>query len=268
MPELPEVETVRAVLATKLQNKTIKNVEVYWDKIIQYPSLNEFKHNIQNQKFIDFKRHGKYLIFELEDYFLVSHLRMEGKYYVRFPQEKEKHTHVIFTLDSGEEFVYNDVRKFGTMHLYKKDEKITSMQKVGKDALLIELDELWDKTRNKTINAKTMLLDQHILAGVGNIYSDEILFASKIHPEQKIATLSKQQFSDILINTKKILKGAIKAGGTTIRSYTSSLGIDGRFQLKLKVHTKKQCPICNSDIIKIKVSGRGTYLCPNCQKIK
>ena len=115
---------------------------------------------------------------------------------------------------------------------------------------------------------KQALLDQSVIAGVGNIYADEICFAMHMHPETRVSRLRKKDFEELIFQTRRILNGAIRAGGTTIRSYTSSLGVDGRFQLKLKVHAKKgePCPVCHNEIKKITVATRGTYYCPTCQK--
>ncbi len=265
MPELPEVETVKRVLESKIKQRVIKKVEIYWDNIIKYPSINEFKDKMINQRIIGFSRLGKHLIFVLSDFILVSHLRMEGKYFIKQDYEKTKHDHVIFHLDEGY-LVYNDTRKFGTMHLYHKTEQYQCLEKCAKDALEITLDEFKEKAKKKKYTLKQLLLDQSIIAGIGNIYADEIIFTCKLHPEQLVSTLKNKDYEKILTATKEILSKAIEAGGTTIRSYTSSLKVDGRFQLQLKVHTQKQCPICGSEIQKIKVSQRGTYLCPKCQK--
>lgn len=210
-------------------------------------------------------------MFELDDYYLISHLRMEGKYFIKDLNEiLNKHDHVIFTLDNKEELRYNDTRKFGKMYLVKKDElEKTPISKLGL--------EPWDKNLtidylkgklNKKKSIKTLLLDQSIIVGIGNIYVDEILFLSKINPEKSGCILSDKNLQDIIDNTKKVLEKAIKSGGTTIHTYTSVDGITGRFQQKLLVHTKKDepCPVCGTSILKIVVNGRGTYYCPKCQK--
>ena len=115
---------------------------------------------------------------------------------------------------------------------------------------------------------KACLLDQSVVAGIGNIYADEICFAAGLHPLTKAYRLRRKDAEELLVQARRILNGAIRAGGTTIRSYTSSLGVDGRFQLQLKVHAKKgePCPVCGSEIIKVQAGGRGTYYCAKCQK--
>lgn len=269
MPELPEVETVRKVLKKEILNKKIISAEIYWSNIIVNPSVKEFKNNIKNQKIIDVKRYGKWLIFELTDYYLLSHLRMEGKYHIKPSAEpKTKHEHIIFKLDDGTDLRYNDTRKFGKMYLITKD-------KLYKEKPLLNLGlEPWDTNltieylkkhfKNKPI--KTELLNQNIIVGIGNIYADEILFLSKINPKTNASTLKNKEYQMIIDNTRKVLSEAIENGGTTIKSYTSSEGVHGRFQTHLLVHTKDECPVCKRKIIKEVVGGRGTYYCSKCQK--
>jgi formamidopyrimidine-DNA glycosylase len=274
MPELPEVETVKETLKRHLIGLKIVKVITPYPNIIKM-RLEEFKNKVTNQKITGINRYGKYLFFELEDYTLVSHLRMEGKYFIRKSLgEVTKHEHVIFELDSGDCLSYHDVRKFGTMELVLKGEEkqLESIKKLGYEAnqSKIDYDKLYELIHKSTRPIKAVLLDQTILTGLGNIYVDETLFLSKIHPAELASNLSKEEVVTILKNAKIVLDKAIKLGGTTIRTYQSSLGVDGRFQNELKVHTLagKLCQVCNDVIIKTKVGGRGTYFCPTCQKRK
>jgi len=273
MPELPEVETVKNTLKPKLINKKITDIKIYHNNIIEYPDVDTFSKKIINQTIKDMDRYGKWLIFVLEDYYLLSHLRMEGKYFFKTKEDEvSKHEHVVMTLDNDIELRYHDVRKFGKMLLIEKE-------KINKIGPLIELGyEPWDeklnidylkgKYKKKKLPIKTVLLDQSIITGIGNIYADEILFLSKINPEKVASTLNNKELENIIKYTKTVLEDAIKQGGSTIRSYTSVDGVHGLFQQKLNVHTKagQNCPTCNTTIIKIKVGGRGTYYCPTCQK--
>ena len=270
MPELPEVETVKNKLKEKLLNKRILNVKVLYDNIIEYPSVNEFKKEIKNQKINDITRRGKWLIFSLDDYYLLSHLRMEGKYVFRSSDDLiDKHEHVIFVLDN-EELRYKDTRKFGRMHLIKKDEllKRKPICDLGLDPWDNNLNKTYlkEKYKNKKLPIKTVILDQSIIVGIGNIYADEVLFLSKINPLKKACDLEDKELDSIISNTKTVLEKAIKLGGTTIRSYESSEGVHGNFQDELLVHNKEICPYCNNKLNKIRVGGRGTYYCSNCQK--
>lgn len=215
-------------------------------------------------------------MFELNDYYLLSHLRMEGKYFIKNEEDElSKHEHVVFTFEnkiknSHEQLRYHDTRKFGKMYLLPKEEvyKTKPLKDLGLEPWdkALTVDYLKQKFKNKPI--KTELLDQSIIVGIGNIYADEILFLSKINPLENAKTLSDEKIYKIIENTKKVLDEAIKEGGTTIKSYTSSEGVHGRFQNKLLVHTKDICPNCQTKIEKITVGGRGTYFCPNCQKEK
>ncbi len=271
MPELPEVETVKNGLIKKVKNKKITKCQVLYEGIIAYPSKEEFIKNIENQTINDIQRRGKFLMFVLDNYYLISHLRMEGKYFIKKPTEAlNKHDHVIFTLNNCEELRYNDTRKFGKMHLVKKDElELTPISKLGLEPWDKSLTEKYLKEKlNKNKAIKTLLLDQSIITGIGNIYADEILFLSKIHPETKGQNLNKKNREDIIKYTKEVLEKSIALGGTTIHTYTAVDGITGRFQQELLVHGKlnKPCPNCQEKIIKIVVNTRGTYYCPNCQK--
>ncbi len=177
MPELPEVETVRKGLIKKVKGKTIKKCLVRWNGIIAYPDVNSFTKNITNQRINDIDRRGKFLRFILDDYYLISHLRMEGKYFIKnHTEDLNKHDHVIFTLDDGLELRYNDTRKFGKMHLVKKDELDKSpIAKLGKEPWDKDLTPKYLKDKlNKHKAIKTLLLDQSIITGIGNIYADEI----------------------------------------------------------------------------------------------
>ena len=271
MPELPEVETVKNGLIKKVKGRKITNCKVLWNGIIAYPSKELFINEIANQTINDITRRGKFLMFILDDYYLLSHLRMEGKYFIKEPNEElSKHDHVIFTLDNNKELRYNDTRKFGKMHLVKKDELDKSpIAKLGKEPWDKDLTPKYLKDKlNKHKAIKTLLLDQSIITGIGNIYADEILFLSKINPERDGCNLTNKNLHDIITNTRDVLSKAIEMGGTTIHTYTSVDGITGLFQQELLVHGKKDmpCPNCNTLIEKIVVGGRGTYYCPKCQK--
>ena len=141
---------------------------------------------------------------------------------------------------------------------------------LGKDAIDESVDplDLYKKWHMKKIHLKKMLLDQSFLAGIGNIYADEICFSCGLDPVSRVYDLSKKDFENIVFHTQRILKGAIASGGTTIRSYTSSLGVNGLFQLKLKVHAQKTCQVCHGPVEKFICDGRGTYRCVRCQKKK
>ena len=273
MPELPEVETVKEALKNKVLNKQIRDVKIYYPKIVEYPSNDEFIKKLINQTIIDIKRRGKWLMFELNDYYLLSHLRMEGKYnYKKLSDEIGKHEHIEFDFTDDMSLRYQDTRKFGRMYLYEKKEALNKppLNELGLEPWDKELttDYLKKQYSSKKKEIKSILLDQSIIVGIGNIYADEILFLSKINPYKKACDLTEKDLKNIIENTRKVLEMAIKDGGTTIKSYTSEEGVHGRFQQNLNVHQRKDeaCKTCGSIIEKVVIGGRGTYFCPKCQK--
>jgi formamidopyrimidine-DNA glycosylase len=273
MPELPEVETVRRTLLNLIIGKEIRDVDVFYQKMIRNISIEEFKDSLVGKTFDDIERYGKYLVFILGDVALISHLRMEGKYFIKNTDQLiDKHEHVIIYFTDGSTLRYQDTRKFGTMDVYPYsnihiDSPIT---KLGYEPFneRLNVKYLKEKLKKKTIAIKSALLDQTIITGLGNIYVDEVLFRCRLHPEKSAGSLKKKDYENIIENSKKVLEKAINLGGTTIRSYTSSLGVTGRFQNDLLVHMKENepCTVCDTPITKIKVNGRGTYYCMKCQK--
>lgn len=271
MPELPEVETVKNTLKKLVLNKTIVEINVRYNNIIAYPDVEEFKKQILNQTIEDILRRGKWLLFELNDYYLLSHLRMEGKYIIRNQNDVyDKHEHVEFIFSDKTCLRYKDVRKFGKMYLLKKEELYSRkpLNELGLEPWDNSLNYkyLKEKYKNKKLPIKTVLLDQTIIAGIGNIYANEILFLTKINPYKEANKLSDKEIDSIIKHTKEVLEKAIKMGGTTVKSYESSEGVHGLFQQRLLVHNKEKCSLCNSNIDKVKIGGRGTYYCPKCQK--
>lgn len=273
MPELPEVETVKENLKKRLINTKINDVKVLYNNIIAYPDTNTFEKTLKNEKVKDITRRGKFIIFDLEDYYLLSHLRMEGKYFIKNKNDQiNKHEHVIFNLDNNQELRYMDTRKFGKMFLIQKEniDTIGPLKELGLEPFDKKLtpNYLKEKIKNKIIPIKTALLDQSIIAGIGNIYADEILFLAHVNPLKKSNTLKEKELNNIIKSTKEVLNKAIAKGGTTIHTYTSVDGIKGTYQDSLFVHNKEKelCKVCQTQIKKIKVGGRGTYYCPHCQK--
>lgn len=273
MPEIAEVETVRNTLKKRILNKPIKSVNVRYTKMIE-SNLEEFKKVLVGRSFLDIKRRGKWLIFDLGDYYLLSHLRMEGKYFIKNHEEElNKHEHVIITFTDNTDLRYHDTRKFGRMNLIKKEELATA-EEIAKQGLEpgdknLTSKYLVDKFKKKRLPIKTVLLDQTIISGLGNIYANEVLFAAGIDPLKKACDVSLEEASRIVTESNRIIKAAIKMGGTTIKSYTSSLGVTGRFQQYLCVHKREGMPClkCGTTILNMKVNGRSTYFCPKCQEV-
>lgn len=274
MPELPEVETIRKTLKQLIIGKTIEEMDVYWSRIVKHPDdIEHFKHMLVGQSFSNIERKGKFLIFQLDDYTLVSHLRMEGKYSLHDKKDPvDKHTHIIFKFTDDQELRYTDVRKFGTMHVFPKGEHLQAkpLNLLAPDPFepAFTFDYFQNKLRKTSRVIKTVLLDQTVIAGLGNIYVDETLFKAKVHPLCKANELSDGDIRRIMRCAEETLLEAIEQGGTTIRSYVASDGEMGMFQQKLYVYGQEDepCQVCSKPIIKIKVSNRGTHLCPSCQK--
>lgn len=276
MPELPEVETVRKTLEPLLINHKITNIRIFLNKIVKNPDILTFKSKIVGQTIHKVERKAKLIIFVLDDDVLLSHLRMEGKYYYQKKDEKINWKHVLLVLDLDNDYQlrYHDTRRFGTFHLQNKKtyQSLKPYTNIGPEPWneLVTVNYLKEKWNNKKQKVKTALLDQTIISGLGNIYADEVLFAAKVHPETPVNKLSSEDLNAIISNAIKILKLSIELGGSTIATYTSSLGIKGTFQNHLQVHTRvnQPCFICQNIIKKIKVNNRGTYFCSYCQTKK
>ncbi|MDE5714706.1 MAG: DNA-formamidopyrimidine glycosylase [Anaeroplasmataceae bacterium] len=270
MPELPEVEVVRQVLHQNIVGKRIQKIECFYPPIIEN-ELSEFITHLENQRITDIKRYAKYLIFIFDTGAMISHLRMEGKYfYVKEEQDIMPHVHVVFHLDNQYKLFYQDTRKFGRM-LYKPISEVYTtlpILKIGVEAnsSLYNLRELHQKIQKKKISIKEILLDQTIISGLGNIYVDEVLYACGISPLRKGNELQEEDVFNIMQKSTEILNKAIALKGTTIRTYTSSLGVEGGFQNFLQVHTKINCPKCDGLLSKIKIGGRTSYYCSKCQR--
>lgn len=271
MPELAEVETVRRTLEKEIVGLKIKDIDIRYENMIDC-DINDFISNIKGQNIISLNRRGKVLIFNLSNNKnILSHLRMEGKYFYEPNLNLDnKHVHVVFMLSNGYYLMYQDVRKFGRMWLKNNDELYTTKPiiEIGFDPVLdksYDVEKIYKEIHQRKIEIKATLLDQSIIAGLGNIYVDEVLFYSKINPHRPSNTISIEEVEKIIKETIRILNLAIKYKGTTIKTFTSSHGVEGEYQKFLAVHTKTICPCCNSKLICDKIKGRTTYYCSMCQ---
>lgn len=264
MPELPEVESIRRNLIAVVKDLTIEDVNVYYRPIVSNDIT--FETRLKGKTIKDIKRKGKYLFFMLDDLVMVSHLRMEGKYMM--DKERDlKHTHVEFIF-KDHILQYHDTRKFGRFELLDRNTfDINTYNHLGKEPFDLTGDEFYQKIHKRRDSIKEILLNQSIIAGIGNIYANEILYRSKLHPA-KPGFMIKPEEADLLIKQSKwVLDKAIRMGGTTIDTF-ESLGHKGQFQQELMVHGKEgeTCPLCDSTIKKVQHGGRGTYYCEGCQK--
>jgi len=274
MPELPEVETVRRGLNRLVKGATIAGIDVYWPKIINNDT-ESFKQRLTNQTIETVDRRGKYLLFRFGNgWTMVSHLRMEGKYnVVPSGTEVTKHTHVVFHLTDDRDLWYNDTRKFGRMTLVPTGEEVTvaGLKTIGPEPVANQLtvaymQEIFGKSKKMI---KPLLLDQSKIAGIGNIYADEVLWMSKIHPMRPANLLTEDEIVTLRQNIIDEMAMAIKGHGTTVHSFSTAFGEAGQFQNHLHVYGREgePCERCGSIIEKIKVAQRGTHFCPLEQQL-
>lgn len=272
MPELPEVENVKRSLEALVTGKTIRDVDVRLGRIVRKPDdAMLFSSLLEGCVINGVSRRGKYLLFDVPPYTLVSHLRMEGQY--RLCESNEPlvpHTHVIFHFDDGTELRYRDVRQFGTMDLVRDESEFPSgLAELGPEPFdeALTPDGFYARLHKRTAPIKAVLLDQTVIAGLGNIYVDEALHMSGIHPERAASTLNKKQISLLLDKIREILLRAIEAGGSSIKTYVNGYGRHGGFQMELAVYGREgeTCRTCGTVIEKSRVAGRGTHVCPKCQ---
>lgn len=274
MPELPEVETIRRTLNQLVKGKTIQKVTILLPRIIIKPDdCVQFAAACEGQTIHHIERRGKFLRFILDDLVLVSHLRMEGRYGVYDSSDPvEKHTHVLFHMKDGTDLRYKDVRQFGTMHLFSHGEDLRSLplKKLGDEPLESGFTFIgfYEKMKKRKVRIKPLLLNQELVAGLGNIYVDEALHGSGIHPERIAQSLTKEEVQRLYQAIIDTLQRAVEAGGSSIKSYVNGQGEMGMFQQQLRVYgrTGLPCHVCGQLIVKTVVSGRGTHYCPTCQQ--
>lgn len=272
MPELPEVETIKNVLQPHIVGRTITAVTVNNGNVIARPYAEEFAARLQGQTFTNFTRQGKFLTFHFASGDnVVLHLRMTGCLTVEpIDTACEKHTHIIFTLNDGNELRYEDSRRFGKFWYIENGtpDTFSGKNKLGVEPFDITLDCLKEKFGNSKKPLKELLLDQSIIAGIGNIYSDEICFAAKILPEKSGDALSETELLRLCEVIPERLTYFIGKNETTFEEYARSKGKDYRNTPYLQVYgnAKKPCPICGETLIGKTIGGRSSVFCVNCQK--
>ena len=274
MPELPEVETVCRALSKVIKNSRIKKIEFY-RKDLRWQVKNNLEVTLKNNIFIDPYRRGKYILIPTNtDKIFLIHLGMSGQIRIKKKDIVQKHDHMRMIVENNNKhFVvtYNDSRRFGYIDLFKKKElrEHFLLSKIGVEPLGRELttEYLQNNFKKRVINIKNALIDQKIIAGIGNIYASEILYKAKINPLRKVNSLSQNDLNSIITYTKIILKKSIDVGGTTIRDHMQPDGSLGYFKQKLQVYGKvnEKCKTCNSFIVKEVISNRSTFICKYCQ---
>jgi len=268
MPELPEVETIKNELSPHVLNRIIESVDIFWDKMVRHPSVGEFRRRVIGKKITSLSRRGKYLFFHLEgDGVLVMHMKMTGSLLVN-PAEN-KFSRAIFHLDDGTAVHFRDPRKFGVMWLADDESAVQAMlgpEPLDADFTVARLARLLD---NRTAPVKAVLLDQSIIAGIGNMYADEALFAARLHPLKPSGQLSDDEIKRLHRAIRHVLRKALVRGGASVRNYIRPEGQPGSAHDEFVVAhgVGKNCPGCGGAIERIVVRGRGTYICPRCQRL-
>lgn len=270
MPELPEVETIVRGLREPLVGRQFTSVRVGWENLVARPAVEEFKQGLVGQRILGVKRRGKYLIFALSGGgSLIVHLRMTGRLSIKnSDDELDKHDHLTFELDDGRELRFNNVRKLGRVYLVDDEDEVVGKlgpEPLDDDFAPADFAALLSRRRGKI---KSLLLNQRFMAGIGNIYADEALFAARIHPERKADTLTAGEIERLYGTIRQVLAQGIQNRGTTLSDYLDAEGREGRNQEYLRVfrRTGQPCPRCGTPIERTVVGGRGTYFCPRCQK--
>ncbi|WP_066687656.1 bifunctional DNA-formamidopyrimidine glycosylase/DNA-(apurinic or apyrimidinic site) lyase [Christensenella intestinihominis] len=275
MPELPEVETIRRVLEPQLAGRTITGLRLNRPDIISHPSAEAFQSSVAGARIKGMDRRGKFLFIRLEGKSILLHLRMTGRLLLvpsAFPEEK--HTHIVFGLDNGAELRFVDPRRFGRFWLVRDGEEDTEsgVHKLGPEPFDPALSAAYLQAscgqRKKAV--KECLLDQSIVAGIGNIYADEILFVSKIRPERPANSLSKAEWKRLAENIPERLRYFIEKNAVTPEEYLAGNGTEYRNTPFLQVygHEGEPCPVCGAPLCRTVIAGRGSIFCPRCQKEK
>lgn len=274
MPELPEVETYVRELAPELTGRTITAARVFWSRTIAEPLSEEFPDRIAGLGFQDFDRRGKYMLLGMNDgSTLIVHLRMTGKLLI-LPNDTEPnlHTHVVMDLDDGRSLHYNDPRKFGRIWLVP--DRMPVLSKLGPEPLADEftLDGFVARLARRNAPIKALLLDQSVVAGVGNIYADESLFHARIHPARAGGSLNTDELTRLQKAVRDVLSAGIARrgstlGGSNLQNYLRPGGLPGDFQNEFFVfrRTGQPCLVCGTPIVRIVIAQRSTHFCPNCQ---
>lgn len=283
MPELPEVETVRRGLEPHLEGATLTEVEQRRPDL-RFPLPDDFAHRLKGARILRLNRRAKYLLAELSiGETLVAHLGMTGRFLVGETKpggfhydagDDPKHTHLVFTTDRGGRIAYNDARRFGYMDLIRTDalDQHPYFKGLGPEPLgeAFNAKTLTAAFKDKRTSVKAALLDQRVVAGLGNIYVSEALFRAHIHPERLALSLKPREIKALVEAVKAVLMAAIQAGGSTLRDYRDANGELGYFQHSFQVYDREgePCPgpTCAGLIQRIVQNGRSTFFCPSCQK--
>ncbi|MDR3288127.1 MAG: DNA-formamidopyrimidine glycosylase [Peptococcaceae bacterium] len=273
MPELPEVETIRRTLEPLICGQKICGLRLFWEKTLVSWQGQAVADTVADQRIQRVGRRGKYLLIQLEQgWTLAAHLRMTGRFiYYPDPQEPDKHTQVIFNLTQGE-LHFHDVRKFGRIQLLPTAalQTVFSPAKLGPEPFSADFSAayLLQALARKKRPIKSVLLEQSLVAGLGNIYADEALFLAGVHPQREAAALSEAETVALHQAIQAVLTTGIEQRGTTLRDYRDANGEKGGFQDFLRVYGRGNCPCrrCGEKLVKLRLGGRAAVFCPACQR--
>ncbi len=270
MPELPEVETIKNELSPHIIGRQITGVTLLWEGMVRQPSPAEFSARIKGQRITGVSRRGKYLAVSLSrGGWLIIHLKMTGSLIIgQDTTEPPKHTRAIIHLDKGTNIFFRDPRKFGLMRLVKDKNSIVG--KLGPEPLQDDFTPqvLAQRLAKHKAPIKALLCDQNLVAGIGNMYADEALFAARINPLRSGDSLSTAEIERLYVAIQRILRAAIGNKGASVENYFRPDGTEGTAHFEFKVAHGlggKTCSVCGTSIKRITVRGRGTYFCPKCQ---
>ncbi|MBP2643157.1 MAG: mutM [Firmicutes bacterium] len=274
MPEMPEVEIIRRTLADKIIGQKITSVEMLLSRLIKWPSAHEFQAMVTNKTVQSIERRGKYLLFNLDNgLVMVVHLRMTGRiYYIPVSLSNDRFIRIIFHLSDGGALLYADNRTLGTLYVMTPEElwRINGLATLGPEPLspAFTLSYLEQVLKTRKGKIKSLLLNQQIIGGLGNIYVDESLALAGLHPERIASSFTHEEVSRLYDAINQVIEQGIEHGGTTFRDYRDGEGKSGTHQHHLTVYgrNKQPCKSCGTLITKTEVAGRGTHYCPHCQQ--
>ena len=271
MPELPEVETVRRGLAAHLPGDAIGAVPLLDPHAVAEPGPEAIVGLLPGRRVTAVERRAKFLVFALDTGNLVVHLRMSGRLTLRRPVEDVRYLRAQWNFESGHVLCFYDLRRFGRIWLVDDARLAELFAPLGPEPFdpALTADALQERLLRRATALKPLLLNQHFIAGLGNIYVDEVLFACGLHPRRQANTLADEEAAILLETTRRILRAAIAHGGTTFDAvYSDAEGKPGRYREHLAVYRRagEPCLVCGTPIERIVVAQRGTHLCPRCQR--
>jgi len=287
MPELPEVEVTRRLLAPRVIGRRIASVVCGPPSYFFLTPPKRLERSLVGEPVTALERQGKYLLMGLgEGRRLLLHLGMTGQLFIagaRSPRlvrrierdtparaaERDPHTHLVLEFEDGEPGLrFRDVRKFGKVRLLAPGESDSRLEKLGRDALSVDGELLFEASRRRKVPIKTLLLDQGVLAGVGNIYADEALFLAGVRPTRPAQRVTREQCAKLAQHVKAVLERSIETGGSSISDFIAPDGRDGEFQHERRVYAREAepCGTCGTGIRRVVIGARSSHYCPSCQR--